>query len=257
MKKLLCASGAIVSLMIAAPAFAQTTGYAGATYTHSEVDVGSSTIKDDGYAISGAVLFPTAKPGVGVQLDGAIVDSDKTDTAVTGTAHLFNRNDSYLIGAFVGGTNSNGGNTWGLGVEGQSYINNWTVGGAAGYGRVDQAHADVWALRADARYFVTDNFRLDGNVGYNNINPQFGGSVDAWGVGVGGEYQFAQAPVSVFAKYDYAKVDSYDVDENVFKVGARWNFGGTTLKQRDRSGASLNSFTDLIVGGLFQPKNSM
>ncbi|MBQ1540754.1 MAG: outer membrane beta-barrel protein [Caulobacteraceae bacterium] len=252
MKKLLCASGAIVSLMIAAPAFAQVTGYAGANYNHSEIDPGKglSSVNDNGYAVSGAVLFPTAKPGLGVQLDGQIRDSDKTDTAVTGTAHLFNRNDSYLLGGFVGGSNSNGGNTWGLGVEGQKYLNDWTVAGAAGYGRVDRAHADVWAVRADARYFVNENFRLEGNVGYNNLDLKVGGSADAWGVGVGGEYQFAQAPVSVFAKYDYAKVDNYDIEANVFRIGARWNFGGT-LKSRDRSGASLGGFSDMIVGNLF------
>ena len=105
-------------------------------------------------------------------------------------------------------------------------------------------------MRADARYFVNENFRLEGNVGYNNLDLKVGGSADAWGVGVGGEYQFAQAPVSVFAKYDYAKVDNYDIEANVFRIGARWNFGGT-LKSRDRSGASLGGFSDMIVGNLF------
>jgi hypothetical protein len=51
--------------------------------------------------------------------------------------------------------------------------------------------------------------------------------------------------VSLYASYGYTKADDFDVKANTFMVGVRYNFGGTTLKSRDRSGASFGGVPGL------------
>jgi hypothetical protein len=247
MKSVLFASAAAVAVLAAVPAFAETapTGYVGASYGRSNLDTPIGSADADTWGLEGSAAFGLGD-GLGAQLDANYANTDvdgfgSADTWGLG-GHLFTRNDSYALGGFAGWTDNDGTNGWSLGVEGQKYLDNVTLAGSFGYGKIDDADVDYWSVGGEARYFVSDNFRLQGNLGWARVNG-FGGDADLWSAGVGGEYQFDKAPVSVYANYAHTELNDADLKADTFTVGVRYAFGGTTLKSRDRSGASFTGLT--------------
>jgi hypothetical protein len=199
----------------------------------------------------------------------------------TATAHVFARTDQWLAGAFVGETSSNGGQLFGGGVEGQYYCGRFTVQGSLGaatlassdynyYGRAFKP--TVIAARLDGRYFITDDFSVGANAGYvggnwsysPNSNDHYSNNGGLWTVGVGAEYRIKNTPFTVLASYEHGdgtdnwkylySADSYfdhyhyRLTNDALRIGVRWTFGGS-LFQRDRHGASLNSFSQSFGDG--------
>lgn len=243
MKSMLIGALSAVALLAAAPAANAGSGYVGAAYTRAEVDTPFGDDDADGYGIEGAWAF-NATPSLGIQIDGAFNDADGDDNEAYGvTGHVNARNDKYLFGAFVGLADVADETVWSVGLEGEKYYNSFTVAGAVGYANADDSDADIWGADAQLRYFLTDNFRIQGALGWANVEA---GPVDdnVWSVGVGGEYQFASVPVSINAGYARSEFDEVDVSSDAFTIGVRYNFGGT-LKDRDRKGASLAGLSSL------------
>ena len=235
--------GAAAILAVAVPSVAAAqTGYAGVTY--GNVDVGGAGGDDDFYGLDGAVAF-AGSDSIVFEVDAAVVDGDDSDTAYGLTGHVYSRNDSHLFGGFIGVADSNDSTTWVAGLEANKYFTNWTLAGAVFYGNNDDAETDGYGVNVEARAFVSDNFRLNANVGYASVDAGAGDD-DAMLYGVGGEYQFASYPISIVAGYSTADFDGGDVD--TLSVGVRYNWGGT-LRDRDRSGASQASLTG--VGSVF------
>lgn len=231
--------GAAALFAVAAPgvAAAEGTGYVGVTYGNIDID-GLGDI--DTYGVEGAVAFQGSKD-ISFEIDGAISDSDDADTAWGATGHLFTRNDQHLLGGFVGFADSDDSTTWIGGLEGNAYLNTVTLAGAVYYADNNDADIDGYGVNGEARYFLTDNFRLQGNLGWANIDSALGDD-NAFIYGVGGEYQFAAAPISIAAGYNRVELDDANVDADAFSVALRYNFGGT-LRDRDRNGASQASLT--------------
>ncbi|MEQ1811508.1 MAG: porin, partial [Terricaulis sp.] len=121
---------------------------------------------------------------------------------------------------------------------------NWTLAGAVFYGNNDDNDVDGYGVNVEARAFINDNFRVNGNVGYASIDAGAGNDDDVMIYGVGGEYQLASYPISFTAGYQTADFDGGDVD--TWTVGVRYNWGGT-LRDRDRSGASQASLTNVAA----------
>lgn len=226
-------------------------GYADAHYTSIDTDSGDA----DAWGIKGAYAAPLGDT-VGIQLDAGwdTIDSDGSDDndAISGTVHVFHRNDTALIGGAVGAVDSDDSTTWGAALEGDYYLANGTVGGRILYLTNDDADVDFWGAEAHYRHFITDDFTVEVTGGFGNAEADSGGDADVTWVGLEGEYQLAAAPVSLFAGAGWANVDSDGFDEDVttLKVGVRYNFGGS-LKDRDRTGASLKSLTDIGGAGSF------
>ncbi|MGD9968081.1 MAG: porin [Hyphomonadaceae bacterium] len=234
--------GAAALLAVAAPSIAAAqTGYVGVFA--GNVDAGGAT-DEDFYGIEGAVAGP-ASGSLNWEIDAAATDGDDTDSAFGVTGHLYSRNDSHLFGGFIGVSDSDDSTTWVGGLEANKYFANWTLAGAVFYGNNDDFDVDGWGANLEARAFVHDNFRLNGNIGYASVDAG-GGDDDAMIYGVGGEYQLAAAPVSFVAGYNTIDFDGGDVD--TWTVGVRYNWGGT-LRDRDRSGASQATVTG--VSSLF------
>lgn len=248
MKTTLFAGAAMAAALIAAPSSAQEspTGYVGAAYARTEVDAGAFDDEFDGWSVDGAVAFGVGDGSLGVQIDGAWSTVDESD-AYGADAHLFTRNDSYLFGGFVGLSDGDGSDTtYTLGVEAQKYLEAVTLAGVVAYADGDDNGGDgAWGVGGEARYFVTDNFKLSGGVGFADFDGE-----ELISLGVGGEYQFDAAPISVYANYARNEFDNADLSADTFSVGVRYSFGGTTLKSRDRSGASLTGASS-VFGGLF------
>jgi hypothetical protein len=227
--------GAAALLAVAAPGAAHAaSGYVGATWASVDVDgLGSA----DAYGAEGAVAFDAGN-GLGFELDGAYSDGDNTDSTTGVTGHVFTRNDNYLFGGFVGVADSNSSTTWDAGLEANKYYTNWTLAGSLAYADNNDADVSGWGVNAQARYFVSDNFRLQGNVGWTSVDAGAGNDDSAVTLGAGGEYQFSSIPISLGAGYQHIEFDDANVNADAWTVALRYNFGGTTLHDRDRHGAS-------------------
>lgn len=228
--------GAAALLAVAAPSIASAqTGYAGVFAGNA--DAGGAN-DEDFYGIEGAVAG-VASGSLNWEIDAAYTDGDEADGAVGVTGHLYSRNDSHLFGGFIGVSDSDDSTTWVAGLEANKYFANWTLAGALFYGNNDDFDTDGYGVNVEARAFINDNFRLNGNIGYASVDAG-GGDDDAMIYGVGGEYQLASYPVSFVAGYNTIDFDGGDVD--TWTIGVRYNWGGT-LRDRDRSGASQASVT--------------
>lgn len=234
--------GAAAILAVAVPGVAAAqTGYVGATY--SDVDAGGAG-DDEVMGVEGAVAF-AGSGSIVFEIDASIADSDASDDTGFGVVgHVYGRNDSHLFGAFVGMSDSDAADTtWTVGLEASKFYANWTLAGALIYANNDDANSDAWGVNVEARAFVHDNFRIDGRLGWADIDSP-GGDDDALTLGIGGEYQFASVPVSIGLGYSNTDFDTGDVD--TLSVGIRYNWGGT-LRDRDRNGASQASITGITL----------
>ncbi|MFT3727953.1 MAG: outer membrane beta-barrel protein [Terricaulis sp.] len=241
MKKYLLGAAALLAMAAPAVAHADPTGYVGLDYANTHIDgLGSA----DGWGAEGAVAFDGGS-GVAFELDANVLDND-SDTAWGAAGHLFVRNDQYLFGGFVGATTADSDTVWNVGLEANSYFSpNWTLAGALQYGSDDDTNA--WGVNAALRYFATDNFRIQGTAAWADLDTPGGGD-NLWSLGAGAEYQFATTPISLGLDYTHSETDDSDLSADSVKVSLRWNFGGGSLLERDRHGASQ---ADLVgVGAL-------
>lgn len=237
------AAAALAAVAAPSVAAAQATGYAGLVYSNTDFGAGSDA---DSWGLEGAVAF-AGSGSIVFEVDGSIVNTDAgaggDDTGYGVVGHIYSRNSDYLFGGFVGLTDSdNSSTTWLAGLEANKYFANWTLAGSVFYGNNDDANADGWGANAEGRFFLTDNFRLNANIGWVNVDSGPGDD-DAMLYGVGGEFQFDGMPISIGAGWNTVDFDGGDVD--VWSVGVRYNFGGTTLRDRDRNGASQASVIGL------------
>jgi hypothetical protein len=246
----------------AAPAFAQSaspSGYAGGGYGRTSADVEIDGVdfgddEGDSWRVDGAIVFPLGSTA-GLQVDGEYLrlqgDGDDADV-LSGTAHLFNAGERGAYGVFAGVSDADDLTFWSVGGEAQANFDRTTFAAQFGYGRIDELdEADFFAGRGEARFFATDNLRFDVNGGITRIDGD-GGEVDFVNYGAGVEYKFDANPLSLFANVDRVEFDESGVDltSNTLFVGVRYNFGGGTLKDRDRSGARFAPASRLFGGGL-------
>jgi len=216
-------------------------GYVGAAYVDAKADVGSTTVENDGVGLEGAAAFETS-PGVGVQLGAVVIDDDSDDRTFSFDGHLNLRDRRHLIGAFASATDDGNDTTWSFGAEGELYQPKFTLAGAVGFS--SENDVDMWGLDGEARYFVSQNFRLEGELGYTNFDTPGNGD-SAVRFGAGAEYQFARSPFSIHGGFEHTEFDDTDLSVDAFTVGGRFNFDHSLL-ERDRKGASLpglSSFT--------------
>jgi hypothetical protein len=189
-------------------------------------------------------------PGFSVQLDaeakwteGNLVRQERRFA----TVHLSLRNPtSHLFGAFASYGVDPDEPIVDVGVEGQLYFGNTTLYAQAGYlwrepccdaGVRPYAHLIV-------RHFVTPNFMIAGNLGFDQVNPHLsppGTRLYSWGGEL--ELQPHRGPLSVFAAYTGTHLDSPTADPRTthqLRGGLRLALGQQTdLLHRDRYGATL------------------
>lgn len=255
MRNQLFATAAVAAFFaLTGAAQAQTVGSVGAGYSRAEIDAGAAGDGDlDVFSADGSVAFDAGTLRGAV--DGSVANfdgngGDATNWSVTG--HLNKGFEGGLAGGFVGVTTNDEVTVWGVGAEAQFNVApTTTLYGQVGYGQSDDlGDADLWAGRAELRYFISDNFKVQGSAGYANIDTRLG-DLDTWNIGADAEYQFANTPWSVTAGYEHGEMDDADLKADTFKVGVRYSFGGS-LRDRDQAGASLGSVNNLFGGSLGQ-----
>jgi hypothetical protein len=154
---------------------------------------------------------------------------DGTSNASIGAAgHVWTRLNSAALGAYGGVNFPTGGTVYTLGLEGEAYIGNLTLGGDADYNWSDGGlgTGDYWSGSLWADAYLTQNWRVGGEFEY------YGDNVDTWIAGLDTEYRFG-SPLSGWAKVLYS--DSSGNESWAGLVGLRiFMDGGMTLIDHDR-----------------------
>lgn len=249
MKSSLLFGAALAATAFTGVAHAQSAGHIDLTYQNN--DFGSDSI--DNVSIGGAALL-----GEHVQLGGRYASIDVSDDAASYfdiEGFLFSRSDTGSYGGFLSYDNIDGdASEWSLGGFLQAYSTNmnWTA---------QLAYADTEGdiqninLDGEGRYFFSDNFSVQANLGYGNF--QGDGSGHYVSGGLGAEIGFEGSPISLYGAWEHYDFDNGDLD--TFGIGARWSFGGGTVKERSRTGASFERVTrtvgDIELGGGFAPRS--
>jgi hypothetical protein len=139
-----------------------------------------------------------------------------------------------------------------IGGEAQGFLNNsLSIYGRAAWKSVSNADisfdATGWTASARARYFFSPNFLAEANVEFDRTSQNDSDNVyDTISFGGGLEYQLASLPVSAFVRYRHEAISSNTSSERYYNdrilFGAKWNFGGKSLWERESDGASLDPF---------------
>jgi len=225
-------------------------GYVGVDYSKARLNPGTPSPRVETWTAEGAVA--TEFRGFGVQADIKAAKFNGTGTAgddwiTSPTLHVYKRNPYGALGAFAGFSNGDGGNLYGAGIEGQANMTGATLYGTLGFGRInDTVDSDLFAARVEGRYFLTENLRLDGSVGYVRQTAGAARS-EAMVYGIGAEYQFGAFPAAVHVGYRHAAAEGSNIESDTMRVGVRWAFNGDTLAQRDRYGPSFSNISDIFL----------
>ena len=224
---------AAAALFVATPAMAAG-GHVGASYGNTETD----TTDFDTWQVEGA-FGGAASGSVGYQIDGGIGQSDSAGDVdhYTLAGHLYWNADNWRLGAVVATLNADDGSLSAddtvYGVEGTfNLAPNAVVTGSYTVGETEfLTDLDTWNADIGLNYYFTDNFRVTGTAGTGNLEAT-GGDFDTSTFGLSGEWQPATMPVSFTLGYNTFDTDVFG-EYNSFTIGARWNFGGSTLRERD------------------------
>jgi len=243
MKKQLAFIGAAAAaLMMAGTAHADG-GYVGLSYNNND----SSDL--DSWTIDGA--FASSN----FQFDAGYTNINDIDASEWNVgAHLFSRSDTWLWGVYGGYQTISGSgddvNEWTVAGQVQYYMPRTTLSGNLSYSGISDlplvGDVNTTQISGEARFFATDNFSIEGNLGWGNLDAD-AGSGNFTTYGVGAEWQADTFPVSVFAGWQGFDTEASD-SSSAWRIGVRYNWGGTLL-QRNRSGAGLSAphgFLDAI-----------
>lgn len=244
MKKILFATAMAAATLTATSALAAATGYAGVSGSTTKVQVSGDEAHVDALGVHGAVFAPINET-IGIQVDASYTDAEDSEGVAVGTVHLIgDLGEQMRIGAFVGAAEVADETAIAGGVEGQVHYDRVTLAANAAYATVDEYDLDVWGLSGEARFFVNDNVRIDGGIGWASADAE-GFEAEGWTAGLGAEARF-YGPASVFLAYNYAEADELDVTANTITLGMRFSFDGS-LKERDRAGASFGGIQNLLT----------
>ena len=151
-----------------------------------------------------------------------------------------------------------------FGGEAQGYFGDLTLTGQLARqhfinkgqdGSVDSIYSKGVVATAKADYFINDNWKLTSGYSHNKVDFSADAKYKIHKFSVGTEYQLTNYPVSFFGDFTRNKLN-FDVNygdveglyapsqrNQTLMVGLKYNFGGNSLKSRDRTGASLDPIT--------------
>jgi hypothetical protein len=229
---------AAAAVMIATPAAAE--GYLGARYSTGSLDSGGTDVDFD--VIQGEGAFGWNSGGWGGQFGGAFgnVETDTTDDDFLRLdGHLYWDGSGWRIGGVVATTQLDDTDIeeWVYGVEvgfgGGTNVQWW---GALTAGNIETGgfDYDTWNADLGLDFYSSPNVRFGGTVGFGEIDDA---DIETTTFGINGEFQPWSAPISIYAGWQMVNAESggVDADSNSFSIGARWNFGGGTLQDRNNA----------------------
>lgn len=249
-KALLGAASALLMVGAAGAASAQSTGFAGISYS----DLSNDLVDATAVTLEATTSFDVSQNWE-LQLDGEIgtvdVDFFSSQTFWGPTGHFFYDGNGYKAGVFLGYEDLDDlGDAFGYGLEGRFELSDSvTLGGAAAWSTFSAdglPDIDMSSYGADLSIFANDNLRFD--VGAALVDADFGPfSGDTTVFGLGAEWQLQNAPVSFTATYEAASSDLAFGDVDTISIGVRRTWGGS-LKDRDRSSSPFGNMLSRFGG---------
>ncbi len=188
-------------------------------------------------AFVGAGRANLALGGVDLQVEtggGSVFrDGNSFSTIGVGT-HLWTKLNNAAIGVFGAVNFPTGGTIYTLGLEGEFYIGNITLGGDIDYNWTDGGLSgplgDYWSGSLWADFYLTQNWRLGGEFEY------YGDNLDTWTASLDTEYRFAGTPISGWVEGSYIDSSGAGNQAWTFLGGVRvFLDGGMTLIDHDRN----------------------
>jgi hypothetical protein len=235
---------AAAALMVATPAAAQ--GYLGLEYGSGNIDFGGGSDTDlDLWQGEGAFGFGGGSWGG--QIDGQVgnLEADSGGEADFWTlgGHAWWNGAGWRLGGVITTTQLSESGTdideIQYGLEGTYDIGaNAVLRSSLTTGTVDtggSSEADLFNWDIGANFYSSPNVRFGGFFGIGNLDAGGGLDVDTTSYGLNAEFQPWTAPVSITLGWNQFDIDDVDVSSSVFSVGARWNFGGGTVRDRDNA----------------------
>lgn len=229
---------AAAALMSAAPAAAQ--GYVGLQYGTGESGLFLGAQDVDTWQLEGAYGFALS-PNWRAQVEGnystiEVSPGGELDAWGLG-GHVWWQADSWRLGVGVATTqydDASDAEEWTYAVEGSYDLGeSFVVRGSYAQGSTDAAAVNVDTESVDVAlvYYATPNIRLSVSGAMGELQSQADTTVFA----VGGEFQPWSAPVSITLDWSKYEADFVEAEADAVQIGVRWNFGATTLRERDNA----------------------
>lgn len=229
---------AAAALMMATPAAAQ--GYLGVEYSNDTIDFLGSDTDIDLWEGEGAFGWNSGSWGGQIGANIGTLESDGFEGDFSSfDGHLYFDGGAWKLGGLLASTQVDDGG--GLeetmyGIEGMFDISpNSNI--FASYTTGESEFLTDWDISnfdAGVNFYASPNMRIGGFVGAGNIDSG-GLDADSFSFGVNGEFQPWTAPVSITLGWNSFEVEDLDLEASTFSVGARWNFGGGTLQERNNA----------------------
>jgi hypothetical protein len=163
-----------------------------------------------------------------VEIGGiAIFDEGDADASLEGIGHFWARLPSAAVGAFGGATAFFGTGVGTVGVEGEAYFGNVTLGAQTSYNWSD--FSDFWQARGYADWYINPDFRLGGDIQYLAADSE-----DVWAFTGDVEKRFTGTPVSLGGSLAYITADGEDIWTAMVNARIFMDPAGSTLQQHDR-----------------------
>lgn len=247
-------SGAIASAFVvfgtAAHADSEWYGHLAGSYGTMTFDIDDWEGEDsiNSWSVDGSASIP-AGDTFSFQLDASyagVSDDEFSGDSATGSAHAIFHGDGFDVGGYVGAISTEDITAWVFGGEYAAFIGNSTVTLSAGYAMTEiedvDDDIDLYGVNGEYRYYVTDNFRLDGRLGFQRATD---GELDEdfLSYGVGGEWRPDSMPFGVIASVDRIDLQDFDASATSFQIGLRWTFGSAaTLREYETEGVVFRQF---------------
>lgn len=232
---------AAAALFAASPAAAD--GYLGLEYGSASIDTGGET-EIDVWQGEGAYGFSGANWGS--QIDGSVgnleVDSGGDADFWTLGGHLWWQGAGFRIGGVFSTTQLDDGGSdleeTSYGIEGTYDVGaNFVLFSSITTGSVDAgggSDVDTFNWDIGGNYYVSPNIRIGGYFGTGNLDVG-PADVDTTSYGLNAEFQPWSAPVSITLGYNRFEIDDLNGEADALQIGARWNFGAGTLRDRNKA----------------------
>jgi len=226
MKKFLLSAAA--ALAIAAPAAAETTGAVGVTYNSYDT---SGSSEYESWELDGYVFHRIAGPWA-IQAEGRYEDAEYDGGFESEGDHIALHGlyaaDAFTAGVFVGnGTVFDDYDFDFFGAEAVFRHGDWTFEGS---GTWEQQDGDYARFHLGTKYFFTQNFAVGARYGFTDRE---GGDWSSWDVGA--DYRFSGLPIVLTANYLQFEEDDGSWEVDTWSIGARWEFGSSSLQEADRT----------------------
>lgn len=233
--KFFAAAAVAVGMLSAAPAFAGD-GFVDGSYANLSVGGGSGSV--NAWQANFNYNSTPMAGAWGWQADIAYTDAEHLPKQyVSGQLTGFKQLESSRYGLYGSIGDAFGDTVYEGGVAGQWFGDKYSLSALAGYGRDDNASVNYWLVGGNATYYATPNFGLIGTVGYTDTN---GGGSGVTVVAARAEWKPANSPVSFFGGYANESLPGSAPSINIWSIGARYNFGNKTLKDRDQHGTIMD-----------------